>query len=80
MCVCVLRAWMGTRLEKKTIQCFSKVSKEYSTAMNSTSPASYVCVLLGAVELPEASGVVKKRRVDASNGKAGNTVKQIMAC
>ena len=48
--------------------------------MNSTSPASYVCVLLGAVELPEASGVVKKRRVDASNGKGGNTVKQIMAC
>ena len=34
----------------------------------------YVCVLLGAAELLDASGStpVKKRRVDASNSKAGN--------
>ena len=46
--------------------------------MNVTCDAGYVCVLLGAAELPEASGSspAKKRRVDASNGKEGNTVRQ----
>ena len=41
---------------------------------------SYVCVLLGAAELPKASGSspAKKRRVDASTSKAGNTGRQII--
>ena len=77
---------MGTNktIEKKTIQyCVWSVRNieeiQHNYELN-IDAANSVCVLLGAVELPEASGVVKKRRLDASNSKAGNTVKQIIAC
>ena len=40
--------------------------------------ASYVCVLLGTTEIPDASGsspAAKKRKVDASNSETGNAVR-----
>ena len=48
--------------------------------LNITRDAGYVCVLLGAAELPNTSGSTpaKKRRVDASTSKAGNTVRHTL--